>query len=310
MNAGNLDNLWKGFMKKSILATIIFSCLHTPISDAKEPKDHPFGKDIVLQCTNECDVHNVVKNYMKHRKYFYSGDQNISVEKYGQEVFSTTVSEYFSILAKESRKLRNKIKSSANLNSKNSIKGVDLGSVTPLDAPLTCENDPDFTCEEWSDSEAIAEINSILEVARLHFTVTQEYLDGCNDAANFGASVILGLISVPATSILIAKYGLTFASQLLLNAGTTTVAWNVATTIGDSVCNFAQVGDRITIEDGTAIIEPDEVRYEDEFGDTYWDDWDDPIEGFDSDTGLTCVRVLTGIAGSGYYTADWTCFFS
>ena len=294
-------------MKKSILATLILGSLYSPLATSTEPQNHPFSKDIVLRCANECDIDNIIKNYIKNRKYFYSGEQRITVEQYGQEVFVTTVEDYFRVIAQETRSLSGQNNTSNSpLNLNKSIQSLNPGMISPLDGSLTCENDPDFTCEEWNDNDAAWEIANFVANTRIVFTVTQTYLDGCQDAANLGATLILGAIALPAANALVARYGLELAAQHLLNAGIGASYRAVADQIGEAVCDFALPGDKIIVEDGQVIVEPSEAEFTD---DSVGSDWGDPIEGFDDNSGLTCVRMITGVHGSSYSTVEWMCYF-
>ncbi|WP_448547958.1 hypothetical protein [Thalassotalea fusca] len=130
-----------------------------------------------------------------------------------------------------------------------------------FDHPLSCENDPHYTCEDWASNEIAQYLNGIT----LEFTVTQEFIDGVEGAlaaldlaANTAVAVALAVPAMRVSSLIMAKYTNLTAEQVarLVNGA-------LAFTSGaltQEVKNFLntrrsdlQVGDTIKVKNGSVI---------------------------------------------------------
>jgi hypothetical protein len=105
-------------------------------------------------------------------------------------------------------------------NSQSIQKGIapDIGV---MGAPLRCEDDPDFSCDDWERNIAVKALMYRLNTMEpISFTVTQQYIDSQKDAMSLAADIILYL---PAAKLAkyITKLGTEEAYKQVLDATVT-----------------------------------------------------------------------------------------
>ncbi|MBA6296247.1 hypothetical protein [Colwellia sp. MB02u-9] len=125
------------------------------------------------------------------------------------------------------------------LNPEGKIKKV-KDSYSTFDAPLECEYDPDYSCQQWVNSgDIIDHLNNM----SIEFTVTQEYIDAQNTARRLiitaATSLHVGAIArkIAAKLSVYISAGLTesIAATLLNEMLTNTTWYQVDLEVGDTI---------------------------------------------------------------------------
>jgi hypothetical protein len=114
------------------------------------------------------------------------------------------------------------------LNPEGKIKKV-KDSYSTFDAPLECEYDPDYSCQQWVNSgDIIGHLNNM----SIEFTVTQDYIDAHNSARRIiltvATSVHIGKLAkkiAAALKVYISPYKVEAISGVILNEMLTNSKW-------------------------------------------------------------------------------------
>jgi hypothetical protein len=299
-------------MKKTLLSGIITATLLSTTSYAKDKDSHPFSRDIVLKCLGDCNPIKIIDDYLINRRYLYSGKQRITIEIEGQDTYKTTVRKH---LKEKAKKQKTKAKSK-NVGMLTYSKGGSsvLPNPTAYDAPLSCDWDSDFTCEEWSDDLALSELNDYVNSAKLEIIATPTYIQGCRDAVGITSAMLVaaGGIEVPVLATLFARHGVSHATQMVVSAGAAGGLFAIVDEISDAMCD-SNPGDKLVFHNGAVVIESDvEINMDDldTIGDIIDYGYEEAVNYFESYASLECIKYTTIVSGNSGVRTDWVCFFS
>lgn len=314
-------------MKKTALATLIFSALASCKTLAFEIDTQGPTSDIVLKCHVQCDPKMVIEKYVDDRRLFYRSDQQITVEYHDEILLHTTIEKYRISKRREEELLRYtdedamrrhdeailgyKIKKEAE-DDLTDEKEQSFFASSLRRQSLTCENDPDYTCEEWEQHPYLMEIVESIENSEFVFVVNQEMINGCTNQVNFTLSIMAVLVTAPLVKPVAAYFGSNYlASQLVLVGGAGS-EWLFVQNLSELVCSGMEVDSVITVTGGehervgSVEIVPDGDGGGGDVFDTFRYEF---IPEDDYTIEIACQAEITGPAGADDKTITVSCFF-
>ncbi|OKY25077.1 hypothetical protein [Thalassotalea sp. PP2-459] len=227
--------------------------------------------------------------YFVSRRHFARGTQTISVQKNKKIVYSTNVVSF----------LREHKASIPEISSR-------MAPYDP-DGSLSCDWDPDFTCEEWNQSDAVRDLVNVMENSVMTFTVTQAYFDA-NDSAQKKMNFIYSLLlAIPVSryaelATALTKNAISNKINILISTG---VGWVLADLITSLMDSDLKLGDQVTITGGVITVESSGGSG----GGGYEDD--EYVDGDSGDLTLVCNTFSTNTGtGTPYIVQYKTCYFS
>ncbi|BBN83748.1 hypothetical protein PA25_37330 [Pseudoalteromonas sp. A25] len=128
----------------------------------------------------------------------------------------------------------------------NSQRTIDEG-VQPLDMPLDCRYDPDYSCEQWVQSDFLDYVIN----KKVEFTVTQEFIDGNNDARRIAISLVTANVVGKVAARVAAALRVLISSRLV--ESTTATMLNEVLTGTNWYRTDLQVGDTLVIKAGRLL---------------------------------------------------------
>ncbi|CAH9053591.1 hypothetical protein PSECIP111951_02443 [Pseudoalteromonas holothuriae] len=158
--------------------------------------------------------------------------------------------------------------------------------VQPLDMPLDCRYDPDYSCEQWVQSDFLDYVIN----KKVEFTVTQEFIDGNNDARRIAISVVTANAVGKIAARVAAALSVIIRSSLV--EATTATAINEILTGTNWYRTDLQAGDTLVIKGGSLL----EVRSGSSSGGGS-EGGGGRDRGRDVERGFICVTVWTNSGG-------------
>lgn len=225
-------------MKKRLSTSLVAAVLASSNAIAETDKES-LNKDVVILCSESCNPEEEVMKYFVSRRHFARGTQRVSVQKNNEIVYTTNV---LSFLQEHKAPVPE-------------ISAL-MAHYDP-DGSLSCEWDPDFTCEEWDQSRAVRDLVNIMENTSMTFVITQAYFDNNALSAKKMNLLFSLLLAIPVSRYVelataLTKYAITKEINVLLSAGT---GWVLADLLTSLLNSDLKIGDKVTISGGVITVE-------------------------------------------------------
>ncbi|CAH9065838.1 hypothetical protein PSECIP111951_03449 [Pseudoalteromonas holothuriae] len=243
--------------------------------EPKEPAIYPLDQNghFNISCNFGCDVDQELKYVFSFYDTYVGKAQVFNFFEGEQFVKSITLKEYLDEFYPDAQR------SSVQSINKN-FKSTDF--VQPLDMPLDCRYDPDFSCEQWLESDFLDYVIN----RKFELKVTQEFIDGNENARRVAlslltANAISGISArlAQALQVIIAERFVTAATSTMLAYLLDDTNWYSSSLTPGDVLVF-KGGNIIEVRSGSSSGGGSE-------GGGGWDG------GRDVERGFICVTVYT-----------------
>ncbi|WP_445776727.1 hypothetical protein [Shewanella sp.] len=201
-------------------------------------------KNITLICTTpNCDIQLEIFKYLAYQNIF---DNNVEfhLSSGGIIIDSLTLNNFI-----ENNNVKEKYKSKEVKEKKVKNKTGQTDSAPTIglmDASLNCNNDPDYTCQEWDRNLETARLRGYLNSTTLGVIVDQDLLDSNIESLTWAANAIL---AVPVTRLINALVAL--GKDVVYGVVVSSVA---AATISDQISTIVAENGLLSLEVGDLII--------------------------------------------------------
>ncbi|UAA37490.1 hypothetical protein KIH87_12285 [Paraneptunicella aestuarii] len=220
--------------RKLFNSLIFVSCLFH-FSAFSEVATLPDRDPIVVECDSACDVRETVLGILKKRFHETVLSQRFDVRIQGNVSYSFSLKEFIDTYQIDV------------------IQGKSRNGIVVYDAPLECQYDDQYSCDDWMKVEFVNYIVTSINNSEITLTVTDEFINGNNEARR----LVIAVATTNAIGRIAQKVAAALNTTLMagLTESASAVVINELLQSTDWYKTDLQPGDKLVFKGGKMTIE-------------------------------------------------------